>query len=109
MSETVFSIARDFSPNPGPRFIRQGAHSGEALRRQLVKKLRSIGGKLRIDLDGTKGMGSSFLDEAFGGLVRSDGMDSAQLLQRLDLRSNAEPSYIAEIRDSIRRAVPAHA
>ena len=100
----MFSIARDFSPNPGPRYIRQGANSGELLRRKLLRIVRAAGGKIRIDLDGTKGMGSSFLDEAFGGLVRNEGVDRERLLKQLDLRSSVDPSYVDEIRDSIQRA-----
>src|SRR3546814_2900733 len=73
MANTVFSIAKDFSPFAGPRYIRQGSHSGEALRSKLIRFLNSHPGPVTIVLDGTKGMGSSFLDEAFGGLIRNEG------------------------------------
>lgn len=106
MSELLFSIARDFSPNPGPRFIRQGAHSGEALRRRLLHFLDANEGVVVVDLDGTKGFGSSFLDEAFGGLVRSENKNKDELLKRLRFRSIVDPSYVDEILDSIERAVP---
>lgn len=107
MNNTVFSIARQFSPNPGPRFRRQGAHSGEALRSKLVSLLDNTPGVLVIDLDGTKGIGSSFLDEAFGGLVRWEKKSKVDLFKRLKFRSTLDPSYIDEIRDSIERAEPA--
>lgn len=106
MNTVVFSIAKDFSPHPGPRFARQGANSGEALRQQLMRLLKNHPTKLLIDLDGTKGIGSSFLDEAFGGLVRSEHMSKNELLNCFEFRSTVDPSYIAEIVDSIRRAEP---
>lgn len=106
MSSKVFSIARDFSANPGPRYTRQGAHSGESLRRKLLSLLNSTQGILVIDLDGTKGIGSSFLDEAFGGLVRWEKKSKEYLFGRLQFRSTIDPSYIDEIQDSIERAVP---
>jgi hypothetical protein len=61
--------------------------------------------KLLIDLDGTKGIGSSFLDEAFGGLVRSEHM-SKNDPQAVRIPIDCRPSYIAEIIDSISRAEP---
>lgn len=106
MNPVVFSIARDFSPHPGPRYARQGANSGEALRQRLLKLLKAQPSKLLIDLDGTKGIGSSFLDEAFGGLVRWEHMSKNDLLKRLEFRSTLDPSYIAEIVDSISKAEP---
>ncbi|WP_292959710.1 STAS-like domain-containing protein [Novosphingobium sp. UBA1939] len=107
MNTVVFSIAKDFSPHPGPRYAKQGANSGESLRQHLMKILRDHPTKLLIDLDGTKGIGSSFLDEAFGGLVRSEHMSKNDLLNCFEFRSTLDPSYIVEIIDSINRAEPA--
>lgn len=109
MNTVIFSIAKDFSPHPGPRYARQGANSGEALRQRLMKILDSKPTKLLIDLDGTKGIGSSFLDEAFGGLVRWEHMSKNDLLKRFEFRSTIDPSYIAEIVDSISKAEPSPA
>ncbi len=108
MTETIFSIARQFSPFPGPRYDRQGKHSGQSLRRQLMKLLDGGDRLIVVDLDGTKGIGSSFLDEAFGGLVRWEHKSADDLLKRFRFRSNVDPSYIDEIIDSIKRAVPAN-
>lgn len=94
----------DFSANPGPRYKRQGKHSGEALRPKLVRLLRDQEGRIRVILDGTKGIGSSFLDEAFGGLVRCEHFSRAELEHRFDFVSNVDPSYINTIRDSLNRA-----
>lgn len=106
MSERLFSIAREFSPNPGPRFIRQGKFSGEALRRKLMEVLAGPEDTIVVDLDGTKGIGSSFLDEAFGGLIRSERKSKDDILRRFKFRSSLDPSYIDTIHDSIERATP---
>src|SRR3546814_11104925 len=97
MANTVFSIAKDFSPFAGPRYIRQGSHSGEALRSKLIRFLNSHPGPVTIVLDGTKGMGSSFLDEAFGGLIRNEGWAKRDIEQRLRFQSKLDPSYISKI------------
>ena len=104
MSEVLFSIARHFSPNPGPRLAKQGAHSGEALRRKLVRILESTQSTVLVDLDGTRGIGSSFLDEAFGGLIRTERKSRDDILKRLKFQSRIDPSYIETILDSINRA-----
>jgi hypothetical protein len=106
MSEHVFSIAEQFGKYAGPRYKKQGPHSGESLRGVLVKFLDANTGVVTIVLDGTRGMGSSFLDEAFGGLVRKEGKSRNDLMRRLRFQSRIDPSYIETILDSIERAVP---
>ena len=106
MPEHTFNIATDLSPYPGPRLKIQGPHSGETLRGKLAKLLRSKPGRIVVVLDGTSGYGSSFLDEAFGGLVRTEKFDRNQVLNRLELVSRLDPTYDDEIIDSIKRAEP---
>ena len=66
----TINISTDFSRYPGLRYKRLGDHSGEEFRDNLlIPALRDEGG-VSIELDGTKGYGSSFLEEAFGGAVR---------------------------------------
>lgn len=91
----IVSVAKDFSKTPGPRFARQGAWSGEAFRRLLVRALNEHG-SISIVLDGTRGFGSSFLDEAFGGLVRVEGLSKKEVLQRVEIVSEEDPSYREE-------------
>lgn len=98
-------IARDFSRTPGPRYIRQGPFSGEKFRESLLVPALNSARIVFVDLDGTSGFGSSFLDEAFGGLVRVHGMRPERLLGRLKLKSNDDPAHIEDIRDSIEKAV----
>ncbi len=106
MIDLTYSIAKQFGMHPGPRYRTQGPKSGEALRVKLVRLLREHpSDKIHVDLDGTSGFGSSFLDEAFGGLVRSEGFD-ATIIDRFVFKSTVDPSYILEIRESIQRAQP---
>ena len=55
-----------------------------------------------IELDGVRGYGSSFLEEAFGGLVRL-GFEPAKLRNLFDIRSERS-SLVAEIWDYVDRA-----
>ena len=105
MMDTIeFSIAKDYTPFPGPRFTRQGEFSGERLGKILAKRLRASPSRFRVILDGTVGIGSSFLDQAFGGLVSEHGFDARDLESRIDFVSEIDPSYVHTIHKSISRA-----
>jgi len=73
--ERVIRVAMDFSDTPGARFRSQGDFSGEEFRERIlipaVLEAKKNGEKIIIDLDGTYGYPPSFLEEAFGGLVRA--------------------------------------
>lgn len=99
MGEKVINVARDFSRSPAGRYVSDGPNSGQRFRDQhLIPALKSAG-TIEIELDGTRGYGSSFLEEAFGGLVRA-GYQAIELLKRLRLRTN-DPSLEQEIRSYV--------
>ena len=72
MSKLV--IATDFSPITGGRTPQEGDFSGELFRDTILLSAynEALAKKeiLEIDFDGCYGIGTSFLEEAFGGLVR---------------------------------------
>lgn len=95
--KTIVSVAQDFSRFPAGRVEADGPYSGTLFRkRHLVGVLRS-GKAVEVRLDGTLGFGSSFLEEAFGGLVRIEGLSVEDLRERLTLVANEEPTLVAEI------------
>jgi len=65
------SIADDFTRFPGGRFRKYGKFSGEQFRDDHLVGVLKNGDQVTVVLDRTEGYGSSFLEEAFGGLVRS--------------------------------------
>ena len=75
----VVNIAKDYSRILGGRWIRLGDFSGEDFYNRILEprfiKARDEGGKLCIELDGTTGYPSSFLDQSFGELARNYGKD----------------------------------
>lgn len=92
----------DRYPCPGPRFKRLGPASGEEFREWVVKELEKSP-NLTINLDGTEGYGSSFLEECFGGLIRN-GYDP-KIVRAISFISNEEPELIDEINEYIEDAV----
>lgn len=96
----VINIARDFGRYPAGRYLTDGPYSGQAFREKLlVPALSRSQGAVLVELDGARGLASSFLEEAFGGLVR-EGFDSSTLLDRLQLQS-IDPTLIEEIKEYI--------
>lgn len=101
-------IAKDFSTAPGPREITEGKYSGELFRKEvLLPKVLDAMGKndeLVVDLDGTSGYGTSFLEEAFGGLIRENGLQLPALKKTLRFISIDEPELLDEIEEYMRDA-----
>lgn len=78
-----YNIAKDFSRYPAGRFKTDGKYSGEQFREDvLIPSLANLRSdeKITIILDGTRGYGSSFLEEAFGGLIRLSPKDKLKTL-----------------------------
>lgn len=89
---TRISLAKDFSPFPAGRYHpHDGPHTGQRFREErLVPALGKLGEAERLEVvfDGVEGCGSSFLDEAFGGLVRDAGFSKAFLEKHLRLTTS---------------------
>ena len=86
----TIAIANDFSRYPAGRFREDGKSSGAAFREDhLVPALRAPDvGIVKVSFDEVAGFGSSFLEEAFGGLVREEGFDKDFLDRHLELVTN---------------------
>ena len=103
--DVTIDVARDFGRFPAGRFRTDGRYSGERFREEFLVPALGKQGTVTIEMDGAAGYGPSFIEEAFGGLVRKEGFDNGTLLARLAIvtgRSNRETM----IRDYIANAVP---
>jgi hypothetical protein len=101
--QTEISVARDFSRFPAGRFRADGPFPGERFRDELLVPALSRGGRVLVNLDGTLGFGSSFLEEAFGGLVRLRGFTAEKLKTTLVLKAS-DSSLELEIWEYISKA-----
>lgn len=80
--KTTINVGIDFTRFPGGRYREDGAFSGEQFREDVLIPALQDNGMLTVFLDGAEGYPSSFLEEAFGGLVRA-GFDRRDLRARL--------------------------
>jgi len=96
MTEHVINIASEFSRHPAGRYKTDGEFSGEVCRKKILVPALKRPERVIIELDGTRGYGSSFLEEAFGGLVREESFSETDLKNKIVFRS-ADPSLPEEI------------
>ena len=89
---TRIEIATNFSRYPGGRYRALGKFSGEQFRDDVLIPSLQENAEVLVVLDGTVGYGSSFLEEAFGGLVRN-GFSLDQLEGKLKLVAN-DPDFL---------------
>lgn len=108
MQKTIhrIAIAKDFSDTPGPRSKVEGDFSGEDFLDKLLlpayEQAVAEDGALLIDLDGTEGYATSFLESAFGGLARK--FPPEEVLSRITFKADDEPSLVDEIRKYVLEA-----
>lgn len=104
MTNHVIKVVKNFGPRPYGRYRADGEYSGEAFREDvLVPALREYD-SVCVDLTGYNRYGRSFLDEAFGGLIRESGFTLEQLQGQLTFSHNLVKSIVDVIRDRMEAA-----
>lgn len=100
MKDVTINIADDYAKTPGGRHIHEGKFSGEDFRETLLKptvvKAIEQEFKVIVVLDGGFGYAPSFLEEAFGGLIRE--LKDERILNIISVISEEEPSLIEDIK-----------
>ncbi len=93
----MITIKDRFTAYPGGRFRADGKFSGQEFREDiLLPALRSARARhdsVVVNLDGVAGYASSFLEESFGGLVRTHGFSDRELLGGLLTIEAKNPLY----------------
>lgn len=98
----IIDVGKDFSRYPAGRYETDGPFNGELFRKKFLVPLLNSKEPVTIELDGTAGYGSSFLEESFGGLVRL-GYSVADITSLIKLNSE-DASLIEEIQEYINDA-----
>ena len=98
MSKSVMkiNIAKDFSKNPAGRYISDGKYSGESFLKNLLIPAITTHDLVELDFTGVRGYGSSFLEEAFGGLIRETNMDLKEFMDKITIVTQ-DPFLVPEI------------
>lgn len=111
----IINIARDYSEAPGGAFESNLGYSGERFREECLYpeyiEALKFNNKIIVDFDGGYGYLNSFLEEAFGGLVRqliSEGYSVKGIQKRFVFISNDNLALEERVRkymdDAIKKA-----
>jgi len=99
MNSITIDIGRDFSSVPAGRHPEDGDFSGQEFREKVLVPALEGHDLVVVVLDNTEGFGSSFLEEAFGGLIRENRMTPQFLNDHLVIQANKRSS--ARYRDKV--------
>lgn len=107
MKEEIFtiSVVKDFSERPYGRYQKtDGDYCGEVFRKKVLVPALNQHRRVHVELDGYNRYGRSFLDEAFGGLIREDGFTLSDLQSRFTYSHSLVPSIVILIADRLEAA-----
>lgn len=79
------NIGKEFSRHPAGRFPTDGKYNGETFRKKFLMPHLEKDLPIRIYFDDAIDYGSSFLEEAFGGLIRVEGLTKDFILNHIEL------------------------
>jgi hypothetical protein len=91
----IYKFSKEFSKQPGPRFIDQGDNSAEQFCNQFIPLLKN--NYIILDLNDTLGFGSSFLDELAKQIVEN------KLQDKLKIKCTEDNSVVLEIEENIKK------
>jgi hypothetical protein len=99
-------VTRDFASQVAGRYRKDGPHSAEALREDILAPALRLHDRIRVVIDGPA-YSMSFLEEAFGGLVRQGYLTPENALNRIEIIGGFGYKYtVVFIQNYIRRARP---
>ena len=103
METVTINIGKQFSRFPSGRTPDDSAFSGQAFREKFLLSPLTDGKSIVVELDDAISYGSSFLEEAFGGLIRVCGLAKNVVLNSIKFKSFDE-ALIEEIESYIELA-----
>ncbi|MGM0769960.1 MAG: STAS-like domain-containing protein [Pseudomonadota bacterium] len=104
MSKTI-KVTEQFSKSPFGRYHpTDGPNSGQRFRDEFLAPALKEGEPVVVDLSGYNRYGPSFIDEAFGGLIRKSGIDYKTIENLLTIQHDQDEYYVALAWSRIKKA-----
>lgn len=97
MSNKMINFVEEFTDMPAGRYREDGRFSGEVFRDDLLVPALKNNSIVTLDLSNAYGFGSSFLEEAFGGIIRNKSFTLEDLKKKLKIICNDDPMTIEQI------------
>ncbi|WFF38005.1 STAS-like domain-containing protein [Moraxella nasibovis] len=96
MTRTI-QVAKDFALLPAGRYKKDGSHTGEHFREKLKDLLSQSNESIEVNFDGVLGAGSSFLEEAFAGLIRDGILGKQDFKNKICIIANENPEIAEKV------------
>lgn len=105
MKTKTINLVSEFSAKPAGRYTNDVyPDSGERFRDNFLAPALKEFDRVIVVLDGYNRYGRSFLDEAFGGLIRESKFKKSELDEKLVYQHKLVPSIASLIRERIEQA-----
>lgn len=82
MKTKTINIAKDFSPQPIGRYPEDSDFSGTRFRDEFLLPAIKSNDSVIVEWSGIEGLGASWIQEAFGGLILIHGLDHNVLKEK---------------------------
>jgi len=109
MTNKTINVVRDFHERPYGRYRNDAPGceftSGETFRQEVLAPALKKFDFVTVDLTGYNRYGRSFLDEAFGGLIREEGFSSSELKSKLAYKHELVERIVDVIDERISAAI----
>lgn len=105
MTTKTINVVKDFNSKPYGRYPDDGPGCGQDFRDEILAPALRENEKVHVILDGYNRYGRSFLDEAFGGLIRESGFTGSQIKEKLTYTHSLVKSIEQVIEDRINAAI----
>lgn len=105
MKTKTINIPKDFHPRPYGRDEGDGDYNGYTFCHTVLAPALKKYDAVHVDLTGYNRYGRSFLDEAFGGLIREEGFTAEDITNKLTYSHNQVQSIISVIDERIAAAI----
>lgn len=104
VEKSYITLYKDFSPSPVGRYRSDSQFSGEVFREDyLVPSLKKFD-KITINLNGLDGIGPSFWDEAFGGIIRCKYYTLDEINKKINFECTDDKFLIKHIQNFMQNA-----
>ncbi|MDO6747176.1 STAS-like domain-containing protein [Gilvimarinus sp. 1_MG-2023] len=94
MNSHTIRVVNDWHKRPFGRYPNHSEYCGKNFREQLLVPNLNIYDHVTVDLTGYNRYGRSFIDEAFGGLIRENGFNESRLKEKLTITHEILPSIV---------------
>lgn len=97
----TINVVKDFNKKPYGRYPNDGEGCGQYFRQRVLAPALREHDQVHVILDGYNRYGRSFLDEAFGGLIRYEDFSWEDLQRKLTYSHSLVKSIETLIKDRI--------